>query len=190
MGTAMALLTAHPTDAFSLCYKTVEGITPSDLTETQVSAIKALNGNVYILRGYTHKMLENGSVSSGARYDEVLYLDLIADELRSAAISLLAERSEKLPQTDDTSAMFMNQFSGILSTWTTRGVLATSVWRGAAAGPLTPGDVLENGFALWAESYDLQTDADRAAHKAMPIQAALTLAGSVESLVIAINVSL
>ena len=46
MGTAMGLLTAHPTDAFSLCYKTVAGITPMDLTETQVSAVKALNGNV------------------------------------------------------------------------------------------------------------------------------------------------
>ena len=41
---------------------------------------------------------------------------------------------------------------------------------------------------LWAESYDNQSEADRAAHKAMPIQAALTLAGSLESIVITVNV--
>ena len=33
-----------------------------------------------------------------------------------------------------------------------------------------------------------KTDADRAAHKAMPISVALTLAGSIESIVITVNV--
>ena len=56
--------------------------------------------------------------------------------------------------------------------------------------PLTPGDVLENGFLLWADAYDLQSDADHAAHKAMPIHVALSLAGSVETLLIEIDVSL
>ena len=44
------------------------------------------------------------------------------------------------------------------------------------------------GFALWADSYDDQSEADRAAHRAVPIQAALTLAGSLESVVITVNV--
>ena len=48
--------------------------------------------------------------------------------------------------------------------------------------------VLENGYALWADSYDSQPDADRQAHKAMPISVALTLAGSLESVVINVNV--
>jgi len=43
---------------------------------------------------------------------------------------------------------------------------------------------------MWADSYDVQSDADRAAHKAMPINVALTMAGSVESIVIAVNVVL
>ena len=50
------------------------------------------------------------------------------------------------------------------------------------------GDVIENGFLLWADSYDDQSDADRAAHKAVPVQVALTLAGSIESIVITVNV--
>ena len=43
---------------------------------------------------------------------------------------------------------------------------------------------------LWADSYDTQSEADRAAHKAMPVQVALTLAGSLESVVINVNVQL
>ena len=68
------------------------------------------------------------------------------------------------------------------------GILATAKWRGTAVGRISSGDYIENGFALWADSYDNQSEADRAAHKAVPIQCALTLAGSLESVVITVNV--
>ena len=188
MGTAMGLQASHAASAFSLCYKTVSGIQPSALTQSQVDAIQAMGGNVYITRGYTHHLLEKGSTPSGYRYDEVLYMDMIAEDLQNAAVALLAENPDKLPQTDDASAQFMNVFSSVLAGYTSRGVLATSPWRGSAVGSISAGDYIENGFALWADSYDNQSEADRAAHKAVPIQAALTLAGSLESVVLTVNV--
>ena len=188
MGTAMGLQASHAASAFSLCYKAVGGIQPSTLTQSQVDAIQALGGNVYVTRDYTHTLLEKGSTPSGWRYDEVLYLDMIAEDLQNAAVSLLAENPDKLPQTDDASAQFMNAFSSILIGYTNRGVLATAPWRGPAVGSFSAGDYIENGFALWADSYDNQSEEDRAAHKAVPIQAALTLAGSLESVVITVNV--
>jgi hypothetical protein len=103
-------------------------------------------------------------------------------------VALLAENPDRLPQTDDASAQFMNVFSSILAGYTARGVLATAAWHGSAVGSIQAGDYLENGFALWADSYDNQSEADRAAHRAVPIQAALTLAGSLESVVITVNV--
>ena len=188
MGAAMGLQAAHAASAFSLCYKSVGGMEPSELTQFQVDAIEALGGNVYVTRGYTHTLLEKGSTPSLWRYDEVLYLDRIAEDLQNAAVSLLAENPDRLPQTDDASAQFMNAFSSVLIGYTNRGVLATSVWRGAGVGSIRAGDYIENGFALWADSYDNQSEADRAAHKAVPIRAALTLAGSLESVVITVNV--
>ena len=189
MGTAMGLELSHTGSAFALCYKTINGIQPSALTETEANAIKALNGNVYLTRGYTHLLLEKGTVSSGSRYDEILYLDRIADDLQNAAVSLLAENPDRLPQTDDSTAQFINRFTSILSGYADRGVLASGLWRGAETGPLLAGDTVENGFALWADSYDNQSDADRAAHKAVPIQVGLILAGSIESIVITVNVT-
>ena len=188
MGTAMGLQTAHVSSAFSLCYKPVGGIQPSALTQSQVDAIQALNGNVYVTRGYTHHLLEKGSTPSGYRYDEVMYLDMIAEDLQNAAVTLLAENPDRLPQTDDASAQFMNAFSAVLIGYTDRGILATAPWRGPAVGGFSAGDYIENGFALWADSYDSQSEADRAAHKAVPIQCALTLSGSLESVVITVNV--
>ena len=118
----------------------------------------------------------------------VLYLDMIAEDLQNAAVSLLAENPDRLPQTDDASAQFMNVFSSILAGYTSRGILATAPWRGSPVGSISVGDYIENGFALWADSYDDQSEADRAAHRAVPIQCALTLAGSLESVVITVNV--
>ena len=188
MGAAMGQQLAHSASAFALCYKAVGGMAPSDLTQAQAEAIEELGGNVYVTRGYTHTLLEKGSTPSGYRYDEVLYLDMIAADLQDAAVSLLAENPDRLPQKDDASAQFMNVFSSILAGYTARGVLATAAWRGSAVGSIQAGDYLENGFALWADSYDNQSEADRAAHRAVPIQAALTLAGSLESVVITVNV--
>ena len=188
MGTAMGLELSHRDSAFALCYKTVRGIEPADLTQTTVDTLKAMNGNVYVARGYTHFLLENGSMANGQRYDEVLYVDRIAADLQEAAVAMLAENPDKMPQTDDSTAQFINRFSSILMNYTGMGVLATAAWRGADIGPVREGDIIENGFLLWADSYDDQTDADRMAHKAVPIQCALTLAGSIESIVIEVNV--
>ncbi|MCR5565976.1 MAG: DUF3383 domain-containing protein [Clostridiales bacterium] len=188
MGTAMGLEFSHKNTAFALCYKTVRGIQPSSLTQSEVDSLKALGCNVYVARGYSHLLLENGSVSNGQRYDEILYVDRIADDLQNAAVALLAENPDRMPQTDDSTAQFINRFSAILTGYTDRGVLASAVWRGADTGPVRNGDVIENGFRLWADSYDDQSDADRAAHKAVPVQCALTLAGSIESIVITVNV--
>ena len=188
MGTAMGLELSHPASAFALCYKTINGIPPSALSEAEAGAIKALYGNVYLTRGYTHLLLEKGTVSSGTRYDEVLYLDKIADELQNATVTLLAENPDRLPQTDDSTAQFINRFTSILMNYTGRGILASGIWRGADTGPLHAGDTVENGFALWADSYDDQPDADRAAHKAVPVNVGLILAGSIESIVITVNV--
>ncbi len=143
---------------------------------------------MYVTRGFTHYLLENGTAANGQRYDEVLYVDKIAEDLQNAAVALLAENPDKLPQTDDSTAQFVNRFSSILMGYTDRGILTSSAWRGVDAGPVHNGDVVENGFALWADSYDDQPEADRAAHKAVPVQCALCLAGSIESIVITVNV--
>lgn len=190
LGTAMGLELTHPESAFALCYKQIAGISPVDLTSAELGQLKTLYCNAYITRGYTHKLLEQGTVMNGGRYDERLYIDMISAELQDAAITLLTDNPDKIPQTDDASAQFINRFSAILLTYTNRGVLATGSWRGNRIGPVEPGDTIENGFTLWADSFDQQSDADRAEHKAMPIHVGLLLAGSVESVVIMINVQI
>lgn len=190
MGEAMGLSRLYTSAAFALCYQQIPGMLPSDLSESEIASLKALNCNVYVTRGTSRRLLENGQTVSGIRFDEVLALDRIASDLQEAALALLTSGTGKLPQTDETSAVFINRFSSVLAGYAAGGVLAAGVWRGGATGTLQPGDVLENGYQLWADSYDQQSDADRAAHKAMPIHVALCMAGSVETLLIEVEVSL
>ena len=190
MGTAMGLSRSAGDKPFSLCYKEVAGMQPTELTESQIASLKALNCNVYITRGLNRKLLENGTVASGLRFDEILFMDRIATDLQEAALALLTENTGRLPQTDETSAVFINRFSAILADYAARDVITTAPWRSSNIGRLERGDIVENGYLLWADSYDLQTDADRLAHKAMPIHAALCFAGSVESLMINVDVTM
>ncbi len=190
MGTAMGLSREHESSAFALCYKSVPGAVPTDLTESEAAALKALNANVYLVRGHRRRLLENGTLFSGLRFDEALSLDRISAALQEAAADLLISNTGRLPQTDETSALFINRFTAVLSGFASRGVLASAPWRGGAAGGPAPGEIVENGFRLWADPYHEQSDADRRAHKAQPIHAALCLAGSVETLVISIDVTL
>ena len=190
LGTAMGLSRAYSSASFALCYHQVPGMLTTDLTESEIASLKAVNANVYITRGANRVLLENGTTVSGTRFDEVLALDRISADLQEAALSLITSGSGKLPQTDETSAVFINRFSAVLAGYAASGVLATGLWRGRAVETLLPGDVIENGYLLWADSYDLQSDADRAAHKAMPVHLALCMAGSVESLLIDIDVTI
>ena len=190
MGTAMGQQLSHAASAFTLCYRTVYGVEAPDLTEAQADAVKARNGNVYVTRDFVYTLLEYGTVASGARYHEVLYQDMIAAELRAAAVALLTGSAELLPQTDDTTALFLSEFGTILRRYTERRILATGLWREASFGPLITGQPVEDGYLLWADSYDTQTAADRAARRAMPVHAALLMSGGVESVLIHVNVQL
>ena len=55
------------------------------------------------------------------------------------------------------------------------------VWNGASFGNLSTGDVLERGYYMYSDSYQLQSQSDREARKAMPIQIAAKEAGAIHS---------
>ena len=103
MGRAMGLSRTHKDAAFSLCYKDIGSATVCDFTQANVTAIKALNGNVYVSRMKGSAGIENGALASGLRFDEILYLDRIVYEIQTGVYRLM--RSEtRLPQNDSTTA--------------------------------------------------------------------------------------
>ena len=187
MGLAMGLARVCTRNAFSLCFKTLNKVSTIPLSIDQVETIKAMNGNVYVTRGNSRDLLEPGTTPSGARYDEVLYMDMIASDLRDVCVKLLADQTMRLPQNDTATALFFNVISATLDAYVARGVLGPAMWQGAPVGTIEAGDRVE-GYALFAESYDLQPYGDRVAHRAMPISVLLCFTGSVESVLLTVRV--
>ena len=189
MGEAMGLSKMNPDEAFSLCFKTVASATVNEITQTQVEAIKAVNGNVYVKRTKERSYVENGTAATGLRFDEILYVDRMVHEIQQAVYEIIADSAVKLPQKDSTSTQFINAIHGVLENYYNMDVLGTAAWRGASiAGVINKGDFVEHGHAEHVESFDKQSEADRLLHKAMPITVLLCLTGSVESIVITVDV--
>ena len=188
MGAAMGLSKANDTSAFALCYKSVASVTVNSISQSDVDDLKELNGNVYVQRTRARAFVENGATASGLRFDDVLYLDRMAYEIQQGIYALIADSPTKLPQTDSTSAIFLNEIARILDNYYNYGVLAEAAWRGAVVGGVNPGDIIEHGHCEFAQPFAEQTTADRALRKAMPITILLCLSGSVESIVINVDV--
>lgn len=188
MGAAMGLSRTHENSSFALCYKSVASATVNNITQTEVDSIKSVNGNVFVKRTKTRAFVENGAVASGLRFDDVLYIDRMAHDIQVGLYELIANNPNKYPQTDSSTAVFLNTIGTILDNYTNMGVLATAQWRGIPIGKVATGDYIENGHTEFAESFDTQSEIDRAAHKAMPITILLCLAGSIETIVITVDV--
>lgn len=189
MGEAMGLSRMNPDTAFALCFKTVASATVNSLTQTQVEAIKNVNGNVYVQRSKDRAFVENGAAATGLRFDELLYVDRMSYDIQQAIYEIIANSTAKLPQEDSTSTIFLNAIHDVLEGYYAMDVLGTAAWRSASiAGIIERGDYVEHGHAEYVDSFDNQSDADRALHKAMPITVLLCLTGSVESIVITVDV--
>ncbi|MBR2800363.1 MAG: DUF3383 family protein [Oscillospiraceae bacterium] len=186
MGRMAGLSRAHKNGSFSLCYKSLNGISPVSVTEEELTAIKALNGNAYVLRGYSYQSLEQAATASGLRADEVMYLDAIRAEIQQAVFGLMANNDVRLPQNDQTNALFISAITGVLERFYVRQILGTGVWKGASVAGLNTGDSLDKGYYVHVDSFNNQSAEDRAERKGMPITVCLCLAGSVESVEITV----
>ena len=188
MGTAMGCSNEYNSATWQLCYKAIAGLTPVAISQTDLERLTGANISVYVPRRYTQNILERGATPSGFRVDEVIALDKLATEIQEACFDLIASSASKLPQTDSTSTQFISAITGVLERYANIGYIQPNIWRGKGFGNIETGDALEKGYSIWADSFDHQTAEDRAARKAMPIYVGICFCGSVESVVINVNV--
>jgi hypothetical protein len=126
-------------------------------------------------------MIAEGVMLGGVFIDETVGLDAFLDACQKQAFSALQSNPTKISQTDKGQAMLIGSLDVIGKEFVRNGFLAGGLWRGNDVGELTFGDRLDNGFYFYSDSYDLQSQADRDARKAMPILCAIKLAGAIHS---------
>jgi hypothetical protein len=199
LGYAMGANTRMSRSVYTLMHKTVTGIVPENLTETQLAHLKRNSANYYIARGYDDEYygFENGEMANRTWFDEVINLDMLVNDMQLAIIDLFKNRP-KVPQTESGVNEIKLAIRPCLIRMRTMGFIASKgKWNGPSIyigqepdeyAPLEMGDMLDNGFMIISEPVDFQPPQDRDARIAPPIYVAIKLAGAIHHVAVRIDV--
>lgn len=190
MGVAMGHETGRDGSAFSLSYLNIEKLNTDSITAAQYEALIAKDGNVFALRGQNYKLLHMGRCVNGTPYDDVMYVDMTQNAIEARVMEVVAGNRTKLPQTDAGMAVINSAITNACEYMRSVGYIAEGVWNGDEIKDLIPGDVIAGGFMVFIDSFATMLQADREARKAPPIVVAIKTSGTIESVVINVNVNL
>lgn len=173
---------------YTLAYKSFTGITAtSDISASALNAILAANGNIYVKQGYFYSLFRQGHVASGDSFDEIIYIDMLVENIKASVMSLLTN-STKIPQTEEGVAVLTASIANVLEQFRAINFIAPGTWNGPRILALEPGDTLANGYLVQFESITSQSPSARSARMAPNCYICVKLAGAIEHITIALVV--
>jgi hypothetical protein len=192
MGLEMGLNTGLAGSFFTIAHKTLVGIAPEPLTQTQYTNILNAGFNVYG-NFQSNQMEEPGFMSDGSPSYLWLNLSRYVALLQNEELAVLRS-NPAVPQTNAGEQLLLHAANNAGLAMSNIGFLATGVWTGASVGipglTVTNGQAIPSGFLNLAQPYAQQLVSDRDAGKAMPIYSFITTAGVVQSLLIGVYTQL
>lgn len=188
MGVEMGLNTGLAGSFFTTAHKTLVGIAPEPLTQTQYTNIIGAGFNVYG-SFQSFSLEEPGFMSNGA--PSYLWLNLARYvSLLQIGEVLVLQSNPAVPQTNAGEQLLLDAANAAGQQMANIGFLAGAQWQGASINipglSVTKGQAIPAGYLNLAQPYSQQLPNDRAAGKAMPIYSFITTAGAVQSLLIGV----
>ena len=175
--------------AFTLAYKSIIGIEPlTTLSEVDLQAILDVNGNIYVNQATYYNLFRQGKMASGASFDEVLYLDMLIEQIKFNVMVALTT-SFKIPQTNEGINILSNVISNACEDSVANGFIAPGVWTGPTILNLNTNDALSRGYLVQFDSLATQSQIDREARIAPNCYVCVKTAGAIEHVVIAVTVN-
>jgi hypothetical protein len=188
LGYAMGANNGTVNSAYTLDFKRNVGLLTEDVTATQFGYITGKNGNVYINRGTYYNWFQNGTMSDGSWFDEVINLDKLANDIQLNVADLL-NQVPKVPQTEAGVNQIVSVINSACAQAVKIGFIAPGRWTGPTILNLNYGDTLPQGYLVQSEPIADQAQADRDARKAPPIYVAVKLAGAIQQVTIRVDVN-
>lgn len=192
MGYEMGANTGLAGSFFTVAHKTLVGIAPEPLTQTQYTNIKNAGFNVYgTFQAF--QLEEPGFMSDGSPSYLWLNLARYVSLLQTNEVFVL-QSNPAVPQDNAGEQLLLDAANSAGLTMAGIGFLAGSTWTGASINipglTVTKGQAIPSGYLNLAQPYTQQSQADRAAGQAMPVYSFITTAGAVQSLVIGVYTQL
>lgn len=172
----------------TLKFKQCPSITAENLRTSQASALKKNNVNVFVKYDNDTQILQEGTMCGGWFIDERHGLDWIQNYVQNAIWNLLYS-SKKVGQDESGSTTLVTTVSNAIEQGVRNGLVAPGTWTSDGFGVLERGDYLSTGYYVYITPLDEQSQADREARKAPPIQVAIKLKGAVHFVDVMINVN-
>lgn len=188
MGYAMGQNTGLAGSAYTLKFKNEVGVTVEPLSSTQMLNVENANGNLYLNYGYYYNIFEQGVSSAGRFFDEVLNLDMLANNIQLNIMDTLYQ-NPKVPQTDAGVLQLIRACNQACDLAVNVGFLAPGVWTGLPILNLATDQTLPKGYLVQAPAISTQSDADRQARKSPPLYIAIKEAGAIHSVLIGVYVN-
>lgn len=173
----------------TLKFKQEPTVGAEELSSNQAAALKAKKANVFVQYDNDTAIIQEGVMCSGMFIDERHGLDWLQNDLQTAVWNLHYTGSSKIPQTEQGMNRYCAVIEDRLEQAVRNGLVAPGVWQGDSFGVLQAGDYLAKGYYVFVNSIDAQSQADREARKAPPIQVAIKLAGAVHFVDVLVNVN-
>jgi hypothetical protein len=167
-------------------FKSLPGVLPDALTETQRLQLLAYSLNFYTTYG-SLIMLDPGVTGSGRFFDEVMGLDWLQATAQTNVLTELSVAVTKIPQTDGGVTKLVSALSKAGRQGVLNGLLAPGVWTGDPIGEKNTGDLLDAGYYIYAQPVAEQSTASRAAREAPAITMICIGAGAIQSCAITIT---
>lgn len=174
--------------SFTLAYKTVVGLTPVDISKVDIKALMRGNINIYVTQGHYYNLFRQGVMASGDHFDEIYYIDMLINDLRSELMTALIS-NPKIPQTVNGTNIIAAKISAILDQYVDIQFIQSGIWLGTDVLNLSYGDMLSSGYLIQFDEIDTQTATERASRVAPNCYICAKLAGAIEYITLGISVS-
>lgn len=172
-----------------LMFKQEPGVVAEELTENQALVLQDKRCNVFVAYVNDTSILQYGVMSGPVFIDETHGLDWLQDAIQTACYNVLYTAKTKVPQTDAGVNKLVNAIDGVCGQAAFNGLVAPGVWNAEGFGELNTDDYLKSGYYIFAQSVALQSQSDREARIAPPIQVAVKLAGAIQTVDVAVDVN-
>lgn len=172
-----------------LMYKQEPGVVAEDLDDQEGEVLQSKNCNVYVQYDNGTSIIQFGIMSGGQYIDTIHGVDWFQNNVQTKVFNVLYTSTTKVPQTDAGINQLVNACTDACGDAINNQLAAPGVWNGPSFGSLKTGQFLKLGYYVFVPSVDVQSQADRDARIAPPIQIALKLAGAVNTVDVLVNVN-
>lgn len=167
--------------AIDLMYKQEPTIVAEQISSGQANTLQTKRCNAFVAYDNGTNIIQYGVMAGPQFIDETFNIDWVVNSIQTAVFNVNYTSSSKIPQTDAGNNQYLNAISQVCDQAVANGISAPGVWNQAGFGSLQEGQFLKLGYYVFIPSVATQSESDRAARKAPPIQVAIKFAGSTQT---------